>query len=378
MAVQKRTTPSGKIRWVARYRDKTGREHSKSFGTQREAKTHLADQQAAMARNEWVDPSTNKTTLHDLATEWADEAVATGTRKDRLQLAANLGDLAVIPINQSDDRDLTRWISQLRHGRPWAAGRPYKERTVRNKISQTRALLNRAADRGLVQRGVGAVLRNQPHQPMEIDDHRLPTAQEVQTLVDRAPTWFSQYVQLAVHTGMRSGEVAGLQWQDVDFDRGLIKVRRQAGRNSGETRVLKSRTSRRDIPLSAALRVILLGWGVGNPGEPVVVRPCGEAPTASRISEEMVRSRKKLGVRPEVSFHGFRHFFASTLLAEGVPLQIVSKALGHASIAVTASTYAHFMPGQWEQTREAMGAFAGFVRDSAPTLRVVGGSDLQC
>ena len=190
MAVQKRTTPSGKIRWVARYRDKTGREHSKSFGTQREAKAHLADQQAAMARNEWVDPSTNKTTLHDLATEWADEAVATGTRKDRLQLAANLGDLAVIPINQSDDRDLTRWISQLRHGRAWAAGRPYKERTVRNKISQTRALLNRAADRGLVQRGVGAVLRNQPHQPMEIDDHRLPTAQEVQTLIDRAPTWF--------------------------------------------------------------------------------------------------------------------------------------------------------------------------------------------
>src|SRR5699024_6242465 len=172
--------------------------------------------------NEWVDPSTNKTTLHDLATEWADEAVATGTRKDRLQLAANLGDLAVIPINQSDDRDLTRWISQLRHGRAWAAGRPYKERTVRNKISQTRALLNRAADRGHVHLGVAAVLANPPLQPRDIDHHRHPTAQDVYTVVARAADCFAQYAQLAGHTGVRAGEVAGLQREDVHFQRGLI------------------------------------------------------------------------------------------------------------------------------------------------------------
>ncbi|MGJ4101108.1 excalibur calcium-binding domain-containing protein [Corynebacterium macclintockiae] len=49
MSVQKRTTKTGKPRWVARYRDKTGREHSRSFDTQREAKQHIADQQVALA-----------------------------------------------------------------------------------------------------------------------------------------------------------------------------------------------------------------------------------------------------------------------------------------------------------------------------------------
>ena len=49
MSVQKRTTKTGKTRWVARYRDKTGREHSRSFDTQREAKQHIADQQVALA-----------------------------------------------------------------------------------------------------------------------------------------------------------------------------------------------------------------------------------------------------------------------------------------------------------------------------------------
>lgn len=49
MSVQKRTTKTGKTRWVARYRDKTGREYSRSFDTQREAKQHIADQQVALA-----------------------------------------------------------------------------------------------------------------------------------------------------------------------------------------------------------------------------------------------------------------------------------------------------------------------------------------
>ncbi|WP_282940428.1 tyrosine-type recombinase/integrase [Corynebacterium auriscanis] len=80
-------------------------------------------------------------------------------------------------------------------------------------------------------------------------------------------------------------------------------------------------------------------------------------------------------MRSEISFHGLRHYFASTLLADGVALQIVSTVLGHGDIAVTARVYAHFMPGQVEQARAALGSVAGFLRDSAPALRGVNGAD---
>ncbi len=56
MAVQKRTTKAGKTRWVARYRDAAGKEHSRSFDTQREAKAYLQEQERALRRGEWVDP----------------------------------------------------------------------------------------------------------------------------------------------------------------------------------------------------------------------------------------------------------------------------------------------------------------------------------
>ncbi|OFT90695.1 hypothetical protein HMPREF3098_02785 [Corynebacterium sp. HMSC28B08] len=81
MAVQKRTTKVGKTVWIARYRDKTSEEHSRSFPTQREAKAYLADQQSALRRSEWVDPAKAKITLKNLCDQWANEAVASGGRR---------------------------------------------------------------------------------------------------------------------------------------------------------------------------------------------------------------------------------------------------------------------------------------------------------
>lgn len=54
MAISKRTTTTGKTRWVARYRDQIGTEHSKTFPTQKQAKNYLQEQERALRRGEWI------------------------------------------------------------------------------------------------------------------------------------------------------------------------------------------------------------------------------------------------------------------------------------------------------------------------------------
>ena len=84
---------------------------------------------------------------------------------------------------------------------------------------------------------------------------------------------------------------------------------------------------------------------------------------SSRISQAMARARRAAGVPDEVHFHCLRHFYASRMLAAGVPLPTVSAMLGHSSPAVTARIYSHHLPDQWEAARAGVAAVAGLVRD---------------
>lgn len=79
MSVQKRTTKAGKPRWVARYRDPAGRQHSKTFAVQREAKAWLADQEQALNSGRWVDPPLGTVTVQALVDEWAGSATRVKT-----------------------------------------------------------------------------------------------------------------------------------------------------------------------------------------------------------------------------------------------------------------------------------------------------------
>ncbi len=162
---------------------------------------------------------------------------------------------------------------------------------------------------------------------------------------------------LAATTGLRLGELLGLAWRDIDRDR--LTVHRSLARGHGNEWVLaepKTTKSRRTIPLPARARNALetrrtrqlfarhaaaTAWqdrdglvftdGVGQPLAP------------ERVSREFRKARDRAGV-PPVRFHDLRHSAATTMLAKGVPLAVISEWLGHAGIAITASAYAAIVP----------------------------------
>jgi integrase len=179
---------------------------------------------------------------------------------------------------------------------------------------------------------------------------------------------------VAVMVGMRQGELLGLQWADVDWERGCLHVRHtlQWGKR-GEWRLEEPKTghSRRTIRLPAsALRALkahrarqveqrlALGphWhehdlvftnAVGRP-----IDPCGLS------HRGFPRLLKRAGLDP-IRFHDLRHTYATLALLNGEKPKVVQETLGHASITLTMDTYSHLLPDMQEDAAARMESLLG-------------------
>ena len=185
--------------------------------------------------------------------------------------------------------------------------------------------------------------------------------------------------RLALATGVRRGELLGLQWTDLEG--GSVSVARQVlvrpGGGNGRVYVRETTKSRRirrvrfDEATAAALRRwkaaqaedrIAFGpaWktdgGLGVEGPWIVTEPDGGVIHPDTLRARWRRLARKAGV-PEIPLHAARHTYAEIALAAGVRLDVVSRQLGHASIATTGNIYTH-------DTDEAAAAAAELVARS--------------
>jgi integrase len=152
------------------------------------------------------------------------------------------------------------------------------------------------------------------------------TLEEEKTLLNAAtnPGWLRSMLVVALHTGMRRGEVLNLKWKDLDFSRRLVMVQKSKNKE------------KRSIPMSKTLHGILFGQKVRDISGrvfPVAVRSLREAfgKTLAKTDIEDFR------------FHDLRHTFATRLVQNGVDLYKVKELLGHKTITMT-MRYAHHYP----------------------------------
>ena len=134
---------------------------------------------------------------------------------------------------------------------------------------------------------------------------------------------------------------------------------------------LKTRQSRRDIPISDDLLPLLRRRTVGrDAGELVFLSATGEPVSIERVGAVVKVAAEHAGAS-RVHFHAVRHHFASHLLTAGVPVQDVAAVMGH-SVQTMLSTYTHVMEGSLDRVRAGMGAGSGIIAGSR-VLRPVAG-----
>lgn len=154
------------------------------------------------------------------------------------------------------------------------------------------------------------------------------------------PAWLSYtdhltpVVTLALHTGLRRGEIFALRWADVDLERAILTVRGDGA---------KSDTTRH-VPLNATAVSTLTAWrGPGPRPQPAaLVFPAADGGPLEDIKGAWLALVKAAGVEG-FRFHDLRHTFASRLVVAGVDLNTVRELLGHRDIKMTLR-YAHLAP----------------------------------
>jgi integrase len=209
--------------------------------------------------------------------------------------------------------------------------------------------LKHAKDLGLVARNVVGLVKA-PKVPQR--ELTIPEAGELRRLL--ATVQGSQYEALfvlALHSGMRCGELFGLRWGRVDFERRLLRVTAALQRIDGKLVLgeLKTPKSRRTLGLNELVlealqrhreRQVAVNYrALGNAPDLVFTNERGLV-NPTTLHHHFKRALKAAGL-PDMHLRDLRHADATLMLDQGVPLKIVSDWLGHSGIGITANLYQH-------------------------------------
>ena len=308
---------------------------------------------------------TGRVTLGQYLDDWLDGDAEAKTRIRTLEeyrgvvkryLKPMLGAVRLDRLTSADVRQMEGFL--LRGG--GMGGRPLSGKTV---MQVHRVLSSALSDAGV--NGLLAVNVAKTVSPPRAGRYEASTLSwsDVGRLVESLEEGdFRSVVVLAVLTGLRRSELAGLQWKDVDFEGMSLSVRRAVVKD-------KARCLHVTPPKSGRSRVVVLSTegveelrsmrrrSIPGSGEGFLFRgEDGGAVNTDVWSGMFRRCCRRLGLEG-VRFHDLRHTHASLMLAGGVHLKVVSERLGHSSIGITGDLYSHVAPTVQRDAAELFGTY---------------------
>ena len=187
------------------------------------------------------------------------------------------------------------------------------------------------------------------------DDEQTKILLENLELLSSEDTKYKVAIILTVFTGVRLGELMGLEWQDVDFKNGIISINRSSQYLADMgvfTKVPKTESSIREIAIPEFIISLLEEYRLWyeeqksiygelwTDSDRLFVQADGKPMHPSTISKWFVKYVGQIGL-PVINFHGLRHTNASLLVAQNIDIAVISARLGHAQISTTLDFYVH-------------------------------------
>jgi integrase len=344
-------------------------------GTKRKAQEELTRLLAHRNEGSYVDPTTM--TVAAYLRHWLEAdinrrvAARTAARYREIVEKNIIPRLGRVPLRkltavhiEALEAELQRegWVRHRRQPQPRNGAAPVSTE-ARGLSAQTVWLVHRVISQALSHAmQLGMLLKNpatqvKPPRP-ERREIKILTKDEIVTLLDAAKgTPLYLPILVAVTTGLRRSEMLGLRWSDLDLKIGTVTVSQSLDRIKGKVsfKAPKTQTSRRSITLPAITMQALqehrltqaeerLKLGLGrDPRGLVFTRVDGESLNPDVLTKGFERLIARANVTP-ITLHGLRHTHISHLLMDGVHVKVVSERVGHASINITLSVYAAYIP----------------------------------
>jgi integrase len=341
----------------------------------RDADAALADVKDRQRKGERVAPP--NATLGDVADTWI--AAQTNLRPNTVKIYTwaiekhikpRLGDRRIATVTTDDVSDL---IAKLQ-----AAGlKPWSIRAVMTPLSR---ILGHSTRRGTIgSNPVKRLERGERPSPKKTEMRILNRDEIGRLLASADATLYKPLFSTAVFSGLRVGELLGLTWGDVDFDAGLLHVRKQLDDDTRTRVELKTEHAVRDVMLIPALGRTLREHRLASPFSSdvdlVFCSPVGKGLDRHNVSRRGLAAAVKKATlaeptRAKITMHQLRHCFASLLVAQGLNVVFVSRQLGHASPAITLNVYAHLFDQAEHATKASAqleAAFGGILDGDEPS-----------
>ena len=352
--------------WEARLTLPAGKRKSLYAKTRREAQDKLRASRRDLEYG--LDLSARSQTVGKFLSDWLETTARPTLRPKTLHSYAQLVRLYIVPaVGSVPLAKLTPQHVQRMMQEMTAKG--LSPRTVQYTRAVLRRALGYALKWGLVTRNVATLV----DPPRSVRTPVKPlTGEQARTFItfvkqrdDRLWPLFTT----AIMTGLRSAELLGLRWTDVDLNAGALRVSQTLQRIDGQWRFVepKSKHSARTLSLPAsviaALRIqkdrqaferrvagdLWQEWGL------VFTTPKGTPLEPSNLNGRLHALLDAAGL-PRQGMHSLRHCCASILLVQGVSPRVVMEQLGHSQISLTMDTYSHVMPAMLRDAADALDA----------------------
>ena len=326
--------------------------------------------------------TTTISTVGELMEEWLatlrvrDEQQSDGLARRTFEQYRDISHTHIIPaLGRAKLRDLTKtsvekWLRSM-EGMSYTKGkstRTYSANTLRLCRVVLGMAFKWATSEGIVSRNVAREARPPGGRPRP-ERHAL-SEEEARKLIeatrgdDLGALW-----ALMVTTGLRRGEALGLRWSDYDGESITVtsQLKIEGGQvTRGDLKTDKSRRKLRlpefliaDLKAHRAKQIESANADGREPPELIFTNSQGSYIRPDNLTKRFVVACKKAGIEPHEDgrpwgIHELRHTAASQLLSKRVPMQVVSRALGHSSITVTMDVYSHFTDKDSEMLAASM------------------------
>lgn len=311
----------------------------------------------------------NKMTIEDLMNEWLKSKkseIELKTYKS-YELWSNkvINSIGSVKLKDLNVKILEDFYNDLRTNTTLA---PKSIQEIYTTISMA---LNKAIKWGYIINNPNLLIDKPKVKQKEIQCYSPEEAETLIKVLKNEPLKYQAIIMLALDSGARRGEITGLTWNDIDFNKSLININKTTQYLPGYgifEKSTKSETSNRVIYITDTTKQILkkfqfeqyqkrmlLGdkWENSNRVFTTDYGAEMHPDTPSKILEKII---KKYNLK-RISFHGLRHTSISLQISSGVQSQIVSKRAGHSSVTITDKIYSHFFENEFKDVANRMNEF---------------------
>ena len=338
--------PKGSGVWWIRYADQYGRIHRERVGSRSAAIEAYRRRKDQVKAGAFFPEQVNRrdTLFEDMAKLYLEEYSRVNKRSykdDCIRMNRLMGAFSGKSLREITTQDVERFKARL--------AQEVAPATVNHHLKLLKALFNKAIEWGKADSNPVRKVKLFRENNARV---RYLTGDEETALMRGILEEYRPIVIMALHTGLRRGELFGLRWQDVNFATGVITIPRS---KHGEAR---------HVPMNQVVRETLRTLPSRLRSEYVFASKVGTALNPDNFIHRVFEPALRRAKIEDFRFHDLRHTFASRLVMAGVDLMTVKELMGHKDIRMTLR-YSHLSPGHLKEAVEVLGK--GIIRGQTGT-----------